>query len=343
MRSLYWCLCWMPQLLCAQVGGQHIYEFLRLSPSARVSGLGSGLISVKDGDLGLAWQNPALLNEAMHQQIHVQQSVYVAGLSFGNVSYGHHLKTSGLSLQGGLQYLSYGRFQRTTPEGEELGEFRMADYALHGSLSYALTERLRGGVTVRGILSYLEDYNSAGLSTDLGLYYEDTARLLGVALVLRHLGRQVTTYSAGGSRESLPFDLQLGLSHRLRHLPLRLSTVAHHLHRWDIRYDNPNLQNQSGLFAPPSQPSRFAKGVDNFFRHFIFNAELLLGKRETVVVRLGYNHLRAAEMRVSGLRSISGFSLGFGLRLGSALHFDYGFGAHHFAGGLHHFGLAWRF
>lgn len=331
-----------PALLSAQVGGRHVYEFLRLSPSARLSALGGSLITVRDGDLGLAWMNPALLNASMHKQLHAQQSVYAAGLSFGHVSYGHHLEGQDITLQGGLQYMNYGRFQRTSPEGEVLGEFRMSEFALQSSAGYAMSERLHIGAQLKGILSYLEEFSSFGMAVDVGMHYEDTAKNLSFAFVMRNFGLQFTRYSELGPRESLPMDIQMGITHRLRYLPLRVSAIAHNLQRWNILYDDPNMGLQSGALAQPATRSAFAKGVDNFFRHFIFNLEFLLGKKEVVVLRAGYNHLRGAELRVVGLRGLSGFSMGFGLRLGKAFHFDYGFSSHHFAGSLHHFGLSWR-
>ena len=44
------------------IGGKNVYEFLNLSPSARVTALGGNLITVKDDDVALAFQNPSALN-----------------------------------------------------------------------------------------------------------------------------------------------------------------------------------------------------------------------------------------------------------------------------------------
>ena len=53
----------------APIGGEHVYEFLNLSQSARVTGLGGHLITVKDDDVALAFGNPAVLNPSMDQQL----------------------------------------------------------------------------------------------------------------------------------------------------------------------------------------------------------------------------------------------------------------------------------
>ncbi|HKK78520.1 MAG TPA: hypothetical protein VJ933_02780, partial [Phaeodactylibacter sp.] len=90
--------------LHAQIGGLHTYEFMNLSPSARITALGGNLITVRDDDANLALGNPAALNERMHQQVSVNHSFHVAGISHGYASYAHHLEGPGLTSHLGVQY-----------------------------------------------------------------------------------------------------------------------------------------------------------------------------------------------------------------------------------------------
>ena len=123
-------------------------------------------------------------------------------------------------------------------------------------------------------------------------------------------------------------------------MPLRFSIVGQQLQRWNIRYDDPALRDAQNLFATPdTTTNNFGNFVDNFFRHIVFNGELLLGKTEGLRLRVGYNHLRGAEMRVTGLRSLAGFTAGIGIKV-SKFRLDYGFGSYHFAGAAHHFTLS---
>jgi len=62
----------------AQLGGKHVYEFLSMPASARITGLGGQVIGVMDDDVSLALGNPASLNDRMHNH-----------LSFAPVSYTH--------------------------------------------------------------------------------------------------------------------------------------------------------------------------------------------------------------------------------------------------------------
>ncbi|MBP6812148.1 MAG: hypothetical protein KA138_11545, partial [Saprospiraceae bacterium] len=157
-------------------------------------------------------------------------------------------------------------------------------------------------------------------------------------LVIRNAGTQLSTYA--DIKETLPFDIQLGVSKRLKHLPFRFSVIAHHLHEWDIRYNDPNLQGDEVLLFGDEQPkeSRATAVIDNFFRHLIFNGEFLLGKNEGLRIRLGYNHLLKRELSVSNYRSLAGFSGGLGVKI-SRFRVDFGYGAYHLAGGVAHLGI----
>ncbi len=344
MRFLLAFFC-LPTLLSAQIGGNYTYQFLQLSPSARVTALGGNLIMQRDKDVSLFYANPALLSPLMHGRIAFSQDIHPAGIGFGNLAYAHNIEKWGTTLGGSVQYIGYGKIRQTNEEGDQTGEFRANEYALTLGAGKQVSEQLSIGANLKTVLSYLAPgYNSMGLALDLGANYLDTAKNISVSLVFRNIGTQLRTYNRAqaGLRELLPFDIQLGFSHRLRYLPLRFGIVAHQLQRWNLRYADPALLDAQNLFSDPNaQPEErtFANGVDNFFRHFIFNLELLLGKSELIRLRLGYNHLRGAELRVQNLRSLAGFTGGVGLNL-RKFSLDYGFGSYHFAGTAHHFTLS---
>ncbi|MBK8557102.1 MAG: hypothetical protein IPL65_15615 [Lewinellaceae bacterium] len=122
-------------------------------------------------------------------------------------------------------------------------------------------------------------------------------------------------------------------------MPFRFSVIAHHLTQWQIRYDDPNAQDNSVLlFGGDTQQSKGNPGIDNFFRHFIFNGEFLLGANESFRIRLGYNHLRRRELSVNNYRSLAGFSGGIGVKI-SKFRIDVGYAAYHLAGGVLHVGI----
>ena len=114
-----------------QVGGEHVYEFLNLSSSARVTGLGGHIIAVQDDDdVVLGYNNPAAINPSMHQQLSFNYSFYLADVNSGYFGYGQYLKKWDISLTGSAKFINYGEFQRTNIFGNIEGTFKANETAL---------------------------------------------------------------------------------------------------------------------------------------------------------------------------------------------------------------------
>ena len=88
----------------------------------------------------------------------------------------------------------------------------------------------------------------------------------------------------------------------------------------------------------PKEQSDFSQGVENFFKHLTFGGEFLIGKKEGLMLRLGYNYQHHQELSVVNLRSLAGFSAGVGVNVKSFI-IDYGFEVYHQAGSTKHLGL----
>ncbi len=324
--------------LFAQLGGQHVYQCLRLPVSARASALGGTPIVTFDEDATLAALNPALLNPLMHHRISFHHQWLFDGISAGGFNYAHHVAPWKMTLHGGVQYVRYGEFKGTDEVGNTTAPFKANDMAVYLGAGRQLSEHLHVGANIRMVQSRIESYNSAGIMADIAGVYLDTAKRFTAALVLRNAGTQLTKYQ--DTREKLPYEVLFGISKRLKHLPFRFSIIAQNLQQWSIRYDDPNAVNTTNLFGETETgPSDFAKGVDNVFRHLIFNGEFLLGKREGLRIRFGYNHLRRSELGLDQYRSTAGFSAGVGIKI-NRFRIDYGWGSYHIAGASHHIGIS---
>lgn len=330
---------------CAQIGGNSTYEFLRIPNSARITSVGGSLITVRDGDVNLAYHNPAALNPSMHRQFAFSQSAYMGGTTHGYVAYAHHIDQGKVPVMvhGGLQYISYGKFAIRDDAGNYLGETSAAEYAINLGAGYQISKFLSTGVNMKTILSYLGSRNSTGMAFDFATMYSDTAKKITLTVALKNMGTQFSTYNRDKNMEPLPFDLQIGFAHKLKYIPLRFSVILHNIHRWGIVYDDPNNKDDQTLFTDgQTQDDSAIKVVDDIFRHFIFNIEFLFGKKgqpETVRLAMGYNHMRRGELVSAGLSDIAGFSFGLGIRI-KQFQIDYGFGGYHYAGAAHHFGLS---
>jgi len=325
--------------LNGQVGGNSVYEFLNLPSSARITGLGGNLITVVDDDGALAFHNPALLNPLMHQNLSFNTNLHFAGINNGYFNYTHFRENWKTTLQAGMQYISYGTFQAANELGQIEGEFKAAEYAFTLGAARPLYEKLTVGANLKLISSQLESYNSFGVTADLAAVYHDTASQWVATLVFQNVGSQISTY-APDNFEALPFDIQFGVSKKLRYLPFRLSVIAHSLHRWNITYDDPNQEQATLFFGEEAQgENQFELFVDNLFRHFVFNGEFLLGRQENFRLRVGYNHFQRQELSVERLRSIAGFSLGVGFKV-KQFRIDYGRNFYHLVGSVHHFSVS---
>jgi hypothetical protein len=70
--------------LNAQTGGQNIYQFMNMSPSARISAMGGMAVGWQGTDPTAAYQNPALLNQRNHTQLCFNQQFYFADIKAGH-------------------------------------------------------------------------------------------------------------------------------------------------------------------------------------------------------------------------------------------------------------------
>lgn len=338
LRLLSLILCSLPLVAVAQVnGGRHVFQFMNLSPSARITALGGMQIAVQDDDVAFAAVNPAALNASMDGRLTFNHNFFLSDIQHGYAAFAKHLPKLGFTVHGGLQYMNYGDIKQTDEFGNILGKIKASETAFTLGGARRLSARLSLGLNLRFAVSTLDVYQSSALAADAGLMYADTAHRFTAAVVLRNYGTQISRYD--GVREDLPNDIQVGFSKRLRHLPFRFSVLAHHLQRWQIRYDDPALQqDQTLLFGGDQSQSGGNPGIDNFFRHFVFNGEFLLGRNEAFRIRLGYNHLRKKELSVRNYRSLAGFSGGVGIKI-NRFRIDVGYAAYHLAGGVLHFGI----
>jgi hypothetical protein len=321
----------------AQVtGGQHVFEFLSLPQSPHISALGGDNVANPAPDVSLALQNPALMRPVLHNQISLAYNNYYAGISIANLAYGYHVAKLNTSFILGIQYINYGSFDATDNVGNVIGNFRATDFSVSLGASHAYGERWRYGAAIKLAYSSLADKVAAGLLADVGITYTDTANLIIAGATAKNMGFMMQHY-AGSTTEPLPFDLQLGISKRFAHLPLRVMATLHHLYEWDVRYNNPaDIESSSLLGAPDSSTASKSYFADKLFRHFIFGAELSLGQR--ITLGISYNHLHRGELAIKDKQGLAGFSFGAGIDLGK-FQIHYARSYYHIVGAYNEFGL----
>lgn len=298
--------------VCAQgakgqtLGGDAAYSFLKNSPSTQFTALGSVHITGMGNDLSLAFVNPALMRQPMHQQVSANFSMFFAGIRQFHAQGAFYHERSGTMFGAGVQYMHYGSATQTDPSGNVIGEFRPRDYAIQLSASRRYLERWYYGLNVKFIQSNYGPYGSTALALDFGLNYLDSAKGWHLGFLARNMGTQLKTYAGQG--EDMPFDLQLGMTKRFIGTPFGVSVTAHRLHQFNLAYNDTSFNRDNGY---PDLSTGF---MANFFRHFVFAGQVYAGDK--LEFTLAYNVLRRAELKVpNATGGLSGISLGVGLTL----------------------------
>ncbi|GAL67853.1 type IX secretion system protein PorQ [Jejuia pallidilutea] len=316
----------------AQVGGETTYQFLNLVSSPRQAALGGKVFTNVDYDVTQALFNPATINVEMDNQLALNYTSYLGGISYGTASYAYTLDRRTQTFHGGITYINYGSFDGYDENGVSTGTFTGAETAL--SLGYALqigySDFYFGG-NLKLITSKLEQYNSFGAAVDLGLLYIDEDLDFHAALVVRNLGSQITTYA--GLNEPLPFEIGVGLSQTLEHVPIRWHITFENLQEWPIGRPNPSrvTSDLSG-----NQTSEDISFFGQLIRHTILGAELF--PEGGFNIRLGYNFRRGEELRIIDQRNFSGLSAGFSIKL-NKMRFSYTHAKYTSAANSNFFGL----
>jgi hypothetical protein len=307
----------------AQTGGNSAYKFLSLTNSARIAAMGGNFLAIDDNDITLTQANPSLINASMHNSLSLGFVDYYSDINYGFAMYGRNFAKAG-SFVGSMQYISYGDFPLTNEQGEQQGTFNAGEYAFNVGWGRSLDTVFRIGANAKMILSNLESYNSIGVAVDVAGSYVPNENTC-VSLLFRNIGRQITTYSSNGI-EPLPFEIQLGVSRRLEHLPFRFSALLTHLEKWDLTYDVPYDQTTTSETSTRTGIGDFA---DKAFRHVVIGGEFMPAK--FLSLRLGYNYQRRQEMTISSRTGMVGFSWGLGLKV-SKFGINYSRSRYHLAG-----------
>lgn len=283
------------------------YNFLNVTPSARVYGLGGINISNIDGDINSIDQNPALLGPEFDMQLGINYMRYIGGSNFAGVKFGNRASDHG-AWAVGLQYYGYGSMKETDIGGNITGSFSPKDVNFNATYSHDITDRLRGGATLKVLYSSYADYSAIAIATDLGLNYYDAERDMSLSVVVANLGGQVKRFDQ--SYDRLPVDIRLGWTKSFGSLPIRFSVNAWNLTKWKMPYYK--VDNSDDVASEPVYKESFGS---NLFRHLVFAADFV--PSDKFHIGIGYNYKTRSDMSTYSRNLLSGFSIGAGLNVKS--------------------------
>ncbi|HEX8548556.1 MAG TPA: type IX secretion system protein PorQ [Cytophagaceae bacterium] len=302
MKKLFVCCFFLViQQSFAQIGGKNTFQFTRIAGNAQPAGLGGINVSVRD--VNMINQNPALITDSMSRTLSMTYIPYFADIDRFNLNYVVSTKRLG-PLAIGLDYFNYGTIQATDDAGNNEGEFKARDYILSAATSRTI-DNFSLGLTTKFAGSHIGTYNAFALLADLGGVFKHPTRDFTVGLVFKNIGIPLKKYHSDAEM-NLPFDIQLGTSYKLEHMPFRFSLSAHNLHRFNIVYSDPNKKGV--LDANGEEIKEKVSFGEKVGRHFVVGGEFLLGKH--IAIRFGYNYLRRRELRIETKAGPAGMSFG---------------------------------
>ncbi|MBC8145912.1 MAG: type IX secretion system protein PorQ [bacterium] len=284
-----------------------VYEFLRNDASARAAAMGGTFLTIAGDPVGM-FTNPATINTVDSTQVSFSIFKHLLDINSGFAAVG--TEVDGIGRVGvGVNFNSYGSFEKVSKDGQAIGEFGATDIALSIGWATELGEGFSAGLAAKGIFASIDDFSSTAIAIDGGLLFQDTTRRVNAALAILNLGSQLSNFN--GLQEELPLDLKLGVSHTLRGLPLQIAVNFH------------RLLDSTGNFL-------------NRFEQFSVGGEFTVSK--PIRLRFGYDHATRRDIAFGESKGLAGMSAGFGV-LVKGYRFDYAFNSLARLGSLHHISI----
>ncbi|MDR0794632.1 MAG: type IX secretion system protein PorQ [Tannerella sp.] len=285
--------------LSAQTGGD-VFSFLRLPASSHANALGGHTVSLIERDPSLVFHNPALLGGEMDGMANLNYMNYVSNIHAGSAIYTKSVGERGAWGIGAV-YFNYGTMKEVSADHVIMGSFAPQNISLNAFYSIDLSEKWRGGFVFKMLYSGFVEYSSFGLASDAGLSYFDSDKELSFGIVLKNIGAQLKAYDS--RRERMPWDIQMGLTKKMNHAPIRISITAMYLNQWKFNYVDESLNK---------------KMLDDGFirtlgKHLVFGVDFI--PSQNFWIGVGFNPKVNMDMKLITGNGLGGFSAGGGLKV----------------------------
>ena len=305
----------------SQTGGEQTFLILNTNTSAKQTALGGKALTILN-NVNQPTHNPATINDSMDRKTAINYNSYISGISIGSVSYAH--KFNNKTFHSSISYINYGEFIEADSFGNEIGTFNASDIVVSfGYANKTPNTNIHWGSNLKFIHSAIAGYSASGVAFDLGLIYYTDDKPYTITIVTRNIGTQLSTYN--GTREPLSFEIAVGASYLLQNVPLKWHMTIDNLQKWNIAVANPS-NSISDLEGNTTEEN--INFLDDLTRRFSFGVELF--PERGFNLRMGYNSRRAAELKLQNLRTFSGLSFGFGIKI-KKIKLNYAYSKYHLA------------
>lgn len=186
--------------------------FIKVSPSARVSGMAEAFVGVAD-DSSAVWYNPAGLANIAKLSVGGSYGMLFEGLNFQYVSFAYPMKGQG-TVGVNVMLSDYGSIKGYDSSGNLTKNFSAKDMVVAGGYAMNIQPGLGVGGVVKMVQSTIEAKSNSAISLDIGgIYKLDANTALGVALK-----NVIGTIKYDQEQVKLPMLIKLGGSYNVGHL-----------------------------------------------------------------------------------------------------------------------------
>ncbi|AXJ02120.1 Protein of unknown function (DUF3308) [Cyclonatronum proteinivorum] len=290
------------------------FQFLKINPDARSSGLGAS--NVADAtDASSLYLNPALAAQMQGNQIQISHTQYFTDISLNYAAYLH--RRGSMAFGASVLYLDSGDMNETT-EFNPFGTgrtFRAINMAAGLTFAQELTNLFSYGVSLKYVEERIAEFEAQTVVFDVGFFYRVGDTGLRFAVGLNNFG-----IDASPSGEIRRLDLE-GEIIETEFEDVSPPTTFKMGAAYDIfNSDNLSLTGLAQITNPADNAEQFSLGAE-------------LGYLNQFYLRAGY------EFGVDEA-SLPSFGVGFNLPvLNYSLGLDYGFSTRDRLGSLHRFAL----
>lgn len=299
-------------LIAINLSAQNTYEFLRMDISPRTSALGGSFVAAND-DPNVVFFNPAGIYNLSDLPVSFSFAKHLLDINLSSLAASYYIPEIG-RIGAGIKYINYGTFTGADEYGNKLSEYGAGEIAFVAGYSNKLDENFFYGANIKFIYSGIAEYSSTALGFDAGLIYAIPDERINVGFRLANFGTQLSKYSTAS--EDLPFEVSIGVSKKLQHMPLQFFIDFHKL----------NENNEDNFFSR--------------FKTFSVGGEFTLSK--VVKLRVGYDNEKRKELKIGSFAGLAGFNIGLGFRI-SDYDVGYAYSSWGEVGAIHRFGVTTAF
>ncbi|MEZ4721822.1 MAG: type IX secretion system protein PorQ [Flavobacteriales bacterium] len=311
----------------AQKANNGTFAISKVAVSPLSASLGGSQIASFAGDVNQLVVNPALLDSSVSQQLSLGYLNYLADINQATVSYAQIIDSVGL-VSGYFRYFDYGVFTERDEVGNQLGQFKIADYEVGFSFTRPYSDRISYGVTLKQYFSGSYQYFAYGVAADAGAYYHSQDNGFTAGLTLDDIGAKLVDYADDGISAMSP-SLNVGITKKFSKAPLRFGFQYNNLQKWDLAENDADRVSILETDPLTGEVSRKKLTLDNLARHLCVSATIL--PTDNFNLMIGYNFRRRLELSIGERAGMVGFSFGAMVKI-KRFTIQYGLSSYHLNG-----------